>query len=538
MYAQKSSSVKIELQRNTTTKPQAELYKQQQAQIESQQLNHMMAANMAPSQQSATHFFASLLQNPAVLANPELMASVASMLQQSLANPAMGMAPMATHVQPQFPSGGNCFRNFSIPNSESSSQLKSIIESSICGGSDHTGSQRSNSISSSDKEEASRVGVPQRTASGKFSHASSDQDSNACEHQIDIKGFKDSSDLVVNKVMTVIEEILADRNLLKNNFLMKLFEESSSDAQGRPEILIKRIAGFKRVKAITSEFKMVQAAIRASSMFEISADDLAAFRKNPLPEVGTDCSSTLSSDFQDAAPSLMSSRLGSIKSNSSSCASGKDISKDKVVKKILAINFKEEEFTIETMTQTFEKIGEIAQIILIRPNRKVPDFLSEYTQWVPDLGVRPCAIIDFESQDSAQNACREINMSNKEGSSVRCALLKPGARIKRTLYRKYNSSSSCGSSSEASGSRNTSAVSSNSSLDSGLTENDRSVFNRKDVKKAISKHFISLGAYKNAASAGKPELQALATFVRQPKGPVSDQGSGFSGEYQRSRVLA
>ena len=46
MYAQKSSSVKIELQRNTTTKPQAELYKQQQAQIESQQLNHMMAANI------------------------------------------------------------------------------------------------------------------------------------------------------------------------------------------------------------------------------------------------------------------------------------------------------------------------------------------------------------------------------------------------------------------------------------------------------------------------------------------------------------
>jgi len=326
---------------------------------------------------------------------------------------------------------------------------------------------------------------------------------------------------------------------------MKLFEESSSDAQGRPEILIKRIAGFKRVKAITSEFKMVQAAIRASSMFEISADDLAAFRKNPLPEVGTDCSSTLSSDFQVEAATSSPSLIGrlattraSIKSNSSSCASGKDISKDKVVKKILAINFKEEEFTIETMTQTFEKIGEIAQIILIRPNRKVPDFLSEYTQWVPDLGVKPCAIIDFEAQDSAQNACREINMSNKEGSSVRCALLKPGARIKRTLYRKYNSSSSCGSSSEASGSRNTSAVSSNSSLDSGLTENDRSVFNRKDVKKAISKHFISLGAYKNAASAGKPELQVLATFVRQPKGPVSDQGSGFSGEYQRSRVLA
>ena len=538
MYTQKSSSLKIEL---TKTSQAPVNYQQQQAQIETQQLNHMMMAQQqAPAQQSATHFFASLLQNPAVLANPELMASVASMLQSSLANPAVGMAPIGSvynmPVQQQqpsvYPTNGNCFRNFSIPNSESSSQLRSIIESSICGNSDHgTKSQRSNSINSSS-------GSLDETTSNKdgsnFSRSSSDQDSNTGDlsiNQVDfsIKNFKNSNELVVNKVMNVVEEILANENIIKNNFLAKLFEvKPSIESKGRPEILIKRLAGFKRVKAITTEFKVVQAAIRESSMFDISRDELSAFRREVLPN--------LNAVFLQSAKSSVEQKIASPQAESIT----KSQADQKVVKKILAINFSQEEFTIEKMTQIFEQIGEIAQISLIRPGKKVPEYLSEYTQWVPDLGSKFCAVIDFESQDSAQNACREINMSNKVGSNIRCALLKPGARIKRTLYRKYNSTNSfegdSSSSSSGSSSRNSSQTSntSNNSKDSGLTSSSSKKqpnFNRKDVKKAISKHFISLGAYKNGTEA------TASIFVRQPKGPVSDEGCGFSGEYRKSRVV-
>lgn len=546
MYSQKSSSMKIELSRGgNTSKPEpmaTELYKQQQAQIESQQLNHMMAAScmgLPQQHQSPTHFFASLLQNPAVLGNPELMASVAGMLQQSLANPSGNIA-MAAQVSPQYPNGGNCFRNFSIPNSESSSQLRSIIESSVCGssssehnsqrsGASRSTSLRTSSISSSDK------GSSADADRSNFSHTSSDHDSHTEVHHVDIKNFRDSNDLVVNKVMMVIEEILANDNIKKNNFLAKLFEDISSDRNGRPEILVKRVAGFKRVKAITTEFKIVQEAMKQSSMFDISKDELAAFRTTPLPNMTARAETTGS--------------VAGIQQKSASRPSASEGKDQKVVKKILAINFNEEEFSIEKMTQIFEKIGEIAQIVLVRPNKKIPEFLSDYAQWVPDLGKRPCAIIDFESQESAQNACREINMTNKEGSLIRCALLKPGARIKRTLYRKYNSSSSEeGTTSSESSSRKTSLASSReNSQDSGLHHNNdifakkQTNFNRKDVKNAISKHFISLGAWKNAATMasagnGPAEAAILTPFVRQPKGPVSDQGSGFSGDYQRSRM--
>lgn len=57
--------------------------------------------------------------------------------------------------------------------------------------------------------------------------------------------------------------------------------------------------------------------------------------------------------------------------------------------------------------------------------------------WVPDLGVNTCAVIEFETQEQAQAACREINMINRADGKLRVALLKPGARIRRTLYRKY-----------------------------------------------------------------------------------------------------
>jgi len=57
--------------------------------------------------------------------------------------------------------------------------------------------------------------------------------------------------------------------------------------------------------------------------------------------------------------------------------------------------------------------------------------------WVPDLGNTICAVIEFETQEEAQAACREINMANREDGKLRVALLKPGARIRRTLYRVY-----------------------------------------------------------------------------------------------------
>lgn len=528
MFNTKSSTLNISLNRNNQKQQdQTKLYKQQQEQIEQQQqLYHLMANNQFNGHQSATHFLASLLQNPTVLQSPELMSSVASMLQNSLNNQQVVPIAQQASLINSLPETGNCFRNFSIPNSDTSSQLRSIINSSCngsnsnsCSHSIHSGvsgdrsSQRSpssNSSNSRDKEFNDKN-------SERFSASSSDNESH--DH-IDIGKFANSSELVINKVMTVIEEILHNDNIRKNNFLAKLFEDKPNNV--RPEILVKRVAGFKRVKAITTEFKVVQAAMGVSKMFDLAADGLSAFRTMDLPNLGPKVSLQHNKEAKD----------------------------QRVVKKILVINFEPEEFSIEKITYNFEKIGEIAQIILIRPNKKIPEFLSEYSQWVPDLGVKPCAIIDFENQEAAQNACREINLANRGGSGIRCALLKPGARIKRTLYRKYNSSnentvcSSVATNDTRIASKNTLDGVSNfgsreNSLDSGINHNNdfepikpinkqQEHFNRKNVKKAISKHFISLGAWKNSSgeSVFVNDAAQVSGFIRQPKGPTT-VGQGF-----------
>ena len=109
----------------------------------------------------------------------------------------------------------------------------------------------------------------------------------------------------------------------------------------------------------------------------------------------------------------------------------------KPIQTVLAINLEMDTPTVESVTNLFAKYGELTQIRIIRPSSSLPTYLKEFTMWVPDLGVNHCAIVEFETQEQAQAACREINMINRADGKLRVALLKPGARIRRTLYRKY-----------------------------------------------------------------------------------------------------
>jgi len=109
----------------------------------------------------------------------------------------------------------------------------------------------------------------------------------------------------------------------------------------------------------------------------------------------------------------------------------------KPIQTVLAINLELDTPTVEGVTNLFAKYGELTQIRIIRPSSSLPAYLKEFSMWVPDLGVNHCAIVEFETQEQAQAACREINMINRADGKLRVALLKPGARIRRTLYRKY-----------------------------------------------------------------------------------------------------
>ena len=206
----------------------------------------------------------------------------------------------------------------------------------------------------------------------------------------------------------------------------------------------------------------------------------------------------------------------------------------------------------------------------------MPPFLKEYVQWIPDLGATPVAVVDFELKEDAQKACREVNMENRSDKSLRCALLKPGARIRRTLYRRYKEdeignemgdskmgennnkmkhdkrlSIGSGGSEGGGGYCRTSSESVRSTVTmypSVLPVINKAVAtNNMDVHKvkSVSKKFITLESTRKDELFGKTTSNFVTNFsrkleqpcskiIRHPRGPGNNQ-RGFSIEYQNAR---
>jgi len=68
---------------------------------------------------------------------------------------------------------------------------------------------------------------------------------------------------------------------------------------------------------------------------------------------------------------------------------------------------------------------------VLRPGRAIPPDLRNYATQIPDMGATTCAVVDFDSTDSAHECCRGLRDKNLRG--MRIALL--GPRIRRTLYK-------------------------------------------------------------------------------------------------------
>merc|ERR1711988_491165 len=155
-------------------------------------------------------------------------------------------------------------------------------------------------------------------------------------------------------------------------------------------------------------------------------------------------------------------------------------------------------------------------IQIIRPNRQVPEYLKQYQQWVPDLGTKLCAAIYFEKSEDAQKACREVNMTNREDKNLRVALLKPGARIKRTLYRKYGSSTKPVEKQATCGYL---AGSSNGDCSSAKSDSTKSLDGENGKEQFTTQKFITLVNWRDERKQEKKNSFKNFTVHRQPKGP-------------------
>lgn len=63
---------------------------------------------------------------------------------------------------------------------------------------------------------------------------------------------------------------------------------------------------------------------------------------------------------------------------------------------------------IETITQMFSPFGAIASIRILRPGRKLPSDVRKYATRFPELLSHRCALVEYESLESARRACEEL----------------------------------------------------------------------------------------------------------------------------------
>lgn len=229
-------------------------------------------------------------------------------------------------------------------------------------------------------------------SSGWSESGSGDEMTQAAKNNIKLLEQRSGSkSLFLQKMVEVLEGYFSDDGLKRNQFLAKQLQ---LNPDGIP---LKKVAAMRRVKALTRDLLTVASAVRRSPILELSRDGCLVRRI--------------------VKPTLLEP--------------------PKPIRTVLAINLGTNVPTVESVTSSFAKYGELTQVRVIRPTSSLPNYLKEFTMWVPDLGNSVCAIIEFETQEEAQAACREINMANRDEGKLRVALLKPGARIRRTLYRKY-----------------------------------------------------------------------------------------------------
>lgn len=199
---------------------------------------------------------------------------------------------------------------------------------------------------------------------------------------------------IVKQVKMVCEASFSNAGLSKEPYLVRQLARSTKGF-----ISIKLIASMKKIRKVTrkascnSTLQVVSEALSASDMFEVSEDGHKVRRVIELPE---------------------------------------SLKQPKIIATILAICISEEEAEIDRLSAIFKEFGSIQQMRVVRPERTLPPYLQGYATQVPELGKEMCAIIEYDSEEAAMNACRHFQMDVLEHNSMRVALL--GPRIKRNLY--------------------------------------------------------------------------------------------------------
>ncbi|KAM9265446.1 la-related protein 6-like [Morus bassanus] len=194
---------------------------------------------------------------------------------------------------------------------------------------------------------------------------------------------------LVQRIVSQVEFYLSDENLAKDAFLLKHVQKNKMGF-----VSIKLLTSFKKVKYLTRDWRLTLYALQFSELLEVNKEGTKVRRRVPVPE---------------SLLSIPPSKL---------LLAWELLPQEQDVLLPLQKNF------IETITRMFSPFGAIASIRILRPGRKLPSDVRKYTSRFPELLSKCCALVEYESLESARRAFENLGrQSHPGGESIRVVRL-------------------------------------------------------------------------------------------------------------------
>ncbi|XP_063016994.1 la-related protein 6-like [Melospiza melodia melodia] len=176
---------------------------------------------------------------------------------------------------------------------------------------------------------------------------------------------------LLRRIVAQVEFYLSDENLARDAFLLKHVQKNKMGF-----VSIKLLTSFKKVKYLTRDWRLTLYALKFSALLEVNKEGTKVRRRLPIPE-----------HLLSIPPSklLLVWEL-------------QPREQDLPLQKTF----------LDTITRIFSPFGAIASIRLLRPGRKLPSDVRRYSARFPELLSRCCALVEYESLESARSAADSI----------------------------------------------------------------------------------------------------------------------------------
>ncbi|KAH0626926.1 hypothetical protein JD844_002229 [Phrynosoma platyrhinos] len=197
---------------------------------------------------------------------------------------------------------------------------------------------------------------------------------------------------LVRRIVSQVEFYLSDENLSKDAFLLKHVQKNKMGF-----VSIKLLTSFKKVKYLTRDWRVTLYALQFSELLEVNEEGTKVRRRNHIPDY-----------LVNIPPSKM----------------------------LLAWNILPYEQTIpasllfqttflDKITKLFGPFGDITSIRILRPGKKLPSDVKKYSSRYPELLTKCCALVEYESLESARKALEELghNQAASPGEGIKVVSL-------------------------------------------------------------------------------------------------------------------